>query len=221
MPSLLHPTLRDISPQLDADKLKNTGRMVQEEFTPDAESCSEWREMHAKWIEIYFQRDKTEKPFDGASQDTLPILAEACDQFHARASKAMFPARGRKMIRCVPTGSWDALAAERAERVEKHLQWQLLDSSSQYRKSKDAMLIGLPLHGTVFTKTYFDPFYMASRTENVRATDMIVPYGTGPRTIENLPRNTQHVWHPAHYARRLTAQGYYNQELSAFKDRGN
>src|SRR6266511_3365308 len=221
MPSLLHPTLRDISPQLDADKLKNTGRQVQEEFTPDAESCSEWREMHAKWIEIYFQRDKTEKPFEGASDDSLPILAEACDQFHARASKAMFPARGRKMIRCVPTGAVDPMSLERAQRVEKYLQWKLLDRGSDYRQAKDAMLMALPLHGCMFSKVFMDPVTGRLAVRNVRATDLIIPYGTGPRMLDDIGRKTEIQWVRRHHANKLASTGYFNQPLMPWSSRGS
>src|SRR5574338_257765 len=103
MPSLIHPTLRDISGAIEEPLLRELTSRMSEEFRADADSCADWREMHAKALEVYFQRDKTEKPFEGASEDSLPILAEACDQFHARSSKAMFPNRGRKIIRCVPT----------------------------------------------------------------------------------------------------------------------
>jgi len=221
MPSnLLHPTLRDISSMLSVDQLKTIARQVQEDFKPDAESCAEWRDMHAKWLEIYFQKDKTEKPFEGASEDSLPILAEACDQFHARASKAMFPARGRKIIRCVPTGAVDPISLERSQRVEKYLQWQLLDRSSAYRQAKDAMLMALPLHGCVFSKTYLDPVTGRLTVKNVRATDLILPYGIGPRMLEDLPRKTEIQWIPRHYASRLTQNGYFNQPLAPWSSRG-
>lgn len=217
--SLIHPTLRDIAPKLPDPTLKAIAAQLREEFRADSDSCAPWRDMHAQWIEIYFQRDRTKKPFIGASEDSLPILAEACDQFHARASKAMFPNRGRKIFRCVPTGADDPIARERATRVEKHFKWQLIDSSSAYRQSKDAMLTALPLHGSVFTKAFIDPISGVRAVRNVRATDLILPYGAGPRVLEDVPRKTEVCWIPNHYARRLHAYGYFSKPVTPWSAR--
>ncbi|HSN22661.1 MAG TPA: hypothetical protein VLS45_00605, partial [Methylomicrobium sp.] len=211
MASPLHPTLRNIVPNLGEDAVKTLSREVTERFKVDLESAAEWREMHAEWMEVYFQRDTTAKPFDGASEDSLPILAEAVDQFQARALKAMFPARGRKAIRVIPTGSVDNIAIERAKRIEKHLQWQLIDSQSMYRTTKDLLLTSLPLHGSVFSKVHRCPLTGRLAVSNVRATDLVVPYGSGSRSIEDLPRKTEISWLPAHQAQRLTATGYFSE----------
>lgn len=217
---LIHPTLQDISTRFPEPVLQNIARQVQEEFKPDAESCSAWRDMNAQWMETYFQKDKTKKPFEGASEDSLPILAEACDQFHARASKAMFPSRGRKIIRCVPTGAVDTFSLERAARVEKYLQWLLCERGTGYRQAKDAMLMSLPLHGCMFTKTFLDPITGRLTVKNVRATDLICPYGVGPRSLEDLPRKTEIQWVPTHYAQRLTAAGFFNSMPALWNSRG-
>lgn len=217
----LHPMLRDISAGMDESERNAIGQQVVEEFRSDSESCQAWRDMHAEWLEIYFMRDRTQKPFEGASEDSLPVLAEACDQFHARASKAMFPGHGRQIIKCVPIGVDDPLSRERAKRVEKHMQWQLLDIGPAYRRGKDALLMGLPLHGSAFTKAMVDPITGARGVKNVRATDLIMPYGTGPRLLEDVPRKSEIIWLPKHHAARLTATGYFNQPVAPWSARAS
>jgi hypothetical protein len=67
------------------------------------------------------------------------------------------------------------------------------------------------LHGSVFTKTYFDPVKKRNVTENVRAIDLVVPYGTGPRDLEDLERKTQIIWMPMHRAAFLHNAGFFTE----------
>src|SRR3990167_4001091 len=52
---------------------------------------------------------------------------------------------------------------------------------------------------------------------NVRATDLVVPYGTGPRDIEDLSRKTEIIWMPMHQARRFVKSGYFLEEPEPYK----
>lgn len=205
-----HPELRNLVDSLEEKELAEIASTVVEDFKADWESGAKWREMHADWLKLYYQQDKPKNPpWEGASTESIPMLAEACNQFHARAFQAMFP--NKNIIKSTPIGKADAAAKQRAERVSRHLSWQLMTRDRGYKRNKDRLLLGLPLHGSVFSKTYFDPVKKRNVTENVRAIDMVVPYGTGPRDIEDLERKTQVIYMPMHRAAWLHNAGFFSE----------
>lgn len=232
-----HPELRNLVDSLEEKELSEIGAKVVEDFKADWESGSEWRNMHAAWLRLYYQKDTPKNPpWEGASNESIPMLAEACNQFHARAFQAMFP--NKNIIKSTPVGKADSAAKERCERISRHMSWQLMTKDRSYKRNKDRLLLGLPLHGSVFTKTYFDPVKKRNVTENVRAIDLVVPYGTGPRDIEDLERKTQVIYMPMHRAAWLKNAGFFSEmpeqyameerseqdkahdELSGFSDSG-
>lgn len=135
------------------------------------------------------------------------MLAEACNQFHARAFRAMFPSRD--IIKVIPVGNIDARSKERAERVAKHMSWQLMVRDRTYKRNKDRLLLSLPLHGSFFTKTYYDPALRSNVIRNIRATDLIVPYGVGPRDLDDLDRKTEVIWLSKAVGEWLHSQKYF------------
>ncbi len=212
----LHPEARNLALDMDDDTLSEIGNHVYETWSHDRQSRSEWEAMHAEWVSLYYQKDKPKNPpWEGSSQESLPLLAEGCTQFSARAYKAMFP--GQQIIRAVPTGQATAADKARAERVGRHMSWQLMVKDRNYKRNKDRLLLSLPLHGSFFTKTYWDPIAEKIQVRNVRATDLVVPYGTGPRDIEDIERKTEMIWIPEHRGKMLAREDYFTEAPAPYK----
>lgn len=212
-----HPELRNLAEDLDEEELGEIAKAVIEDYRSDEESRQEWLTMHADWIKLYFQRDEPQNaPWEGSSKESVPMLAEACNQFHARAFQAMFP--NRNIIRAIPAGKSDAAARGRAERIGEHMSWQLTTKDKNYKKNKDRLLLSTPLHGSCFTKTYRCPVRKRNVTENVRAVDLVVPYGTGPRDLEDIERKTHIVWLPLNRGKKLEDQGFFIEEPVAWEE---
>lgn len=212
----LHPELRNLAEDLSEEELGEIASEGIENFNNDIESAGEWHSMHADWLRLYFQKDHPlNPPWEGSSEESVPVLAEACNQFHARAFPAMFPSRN--IIRSIPVGKTDEKAKERAERVGTHLSWQLMVKDRSYKRNKDRLLLSLPLHGSFFTKTYRCPVRRRNITENVRATDLVVPYGTGPRDLEDIERKTEIIWMPLNKAKALTKKGFFIGDTEAWE----
>src|SRR3546814_10211645 len=105
-----------LAAELPEEELKEIASTVIREYKQDEDSRSEWLEMHAHWLDLFYQNDKAKNPpWEGASSESMPILAEACNQFHARAFQAFFPTRS--VIKCSPTGKIEPADSYRAERV--------------------------------------------------------------------------------------------------------
>ena len=211
----LHPEVRNIASQYTS-KLDDIASQVWETWKSDRESRGEWETMHAQWQKLYYQKDKPlNPPWEGSSEESLPLLAEGCTQFSSRAYKAMFPSQ--QIIKCVPTGQATAEDKARAERVGRHMSHQLMVRDKTYKKNKDRLLLSLPLHGHFFTKTYYDPTRKMTVVKNVRAMDLVVPYGAGPRDIEELSRKTEEIHKPMHECRRLVREGYFTEEPEPYR----
>lgn len=206
-----HPELVNLATDLDDDELGNIAAQCTEEFKYDWESGQQWREMHADWLRLYFQKDKAKNPpWEGASEESIPMLSEACVQFRARGSKALFPSD--KVITAAPIGKVDEQSKERAERVSTHMSWQLIHKHKGYKRDKKRLLTGLPLHGSFFVKTYYDPLLKRNVNRNVRPTDFVVPYGTGSRDLEDIDRKSEIIPITVNQSKYLVNTGYFIKE---------
>lgn len=184
-------------------------------FKNDLDSREEWEDMHAKWLEQYMQTTKAETPpWDGSSQDSIPVLAEAVNQFQSRSYRAFFP--NRYFIDALPVGAPSMGARERAERIARHMSWQLGVKDRTYKPNKNQMFMATAIDGSDFTKTYWSPTRKQVIVERVRAHDLVVPYGVGPRRLEEIERKTQIKWCSINETRILHAQGWYVDEAKPY-----
>lgn len=203
-----YPEHRNIAEDLEETELAEIAEEAFEDYKNDEQSRQEWMRMHTDWLRVYYQRDRPlNPPWEGSSTESVPSLAEGCTQFHARAFQAMFP--NRRFIRGIPTGKTDAQSRERAERIGTHMSWQLLIKDKSYKRNKDRLLLGLPLHGSFFTKSYHCPVRKRNVVENVRPVDLVVPYGTGSRDLEDLDRKTQILWTTKVRGQKLTDSKFF------------
>lgn len=213
----VHPELNNLAAELDEEELAKIGAECHEDFTKDAESRTEWMKMHSEWMRIYFLKDKPKSaPWPGSSEESIPMLAEGCNQYHARSYQAMFPTRN--IIRCIPVGKVDSKSKDRAQRVGTHMSWQLTVKDRTYKKNKDRLLLAQPLHGCVFTKTYYDPVTNSNVIRNVRAVDLVLPYGVGPRDLEDIDRKSEIIWISLDYAKYLESVGYFSNVPDAWNE---
>lgn len=204
-----HPELHNLAHDFPEEKLKKIGERVVEDFERDEETRKGHMEEHAHWLRLYYQTDRPKnQPWEGSSDESIPLLAEGCNQFHARAYPAFFP--NRDIIKAVQAGKVDKETADRAARVGKHMSWQLLTHDRTYKRKKDTLLLATPLHGSFFTKTYRDPMRrIPNVVDNVRINDLVLPYGAGPRAMEDIERKTQIIPMSVNRTRAAAAKGYF------------
>lgn len=188
----------NIAQDLDAETLRAIGKEVYNGFKDDEDSREEWLEMHTFWLSLYMQQDYAENSDAerawGATE-SVPILMEACDQFQSRSYKIFFP--NDTFISAIPmrrtVGDQKELEA-RAERIGKHMSYQLGFEDRSYKQDKDALFLGVAIHGSFFTKTYFSEKYRRFKVDNVRPTDLVIPYHVGPVRMEDLRRKSHVIY---------------------------
>lgn len=195
-----HPELVNLAKYMPPQELEILGQQCYEEYKQDEESRADWLKMQAEWVELYYGRNKPKNPpWEGASDDHLPILAEGCVQFHARAYKAFFSSQS--FVSGMATGKISGEDRERAERVGKYMSWQLGVADKTYKRRKDRLLKALPLHGSYFTKTYRDNLNRRIVVENVSPLDLVANYTSTGVDVDDLERKTQCIYLPPRLGR--------------------
>ena len=125
--------------------------------------------------------------FDGASKVVHPVMAEACVDFAASASKELLPPDG--IVKSNIKGNADRLKEETAARKVDFLNWQLSEQVPEYRDEMEQLLTQLPLGGSQFLKWRFDLEQKRPTCEWVAIDNIYLPYAstnfyTSPRVTE-------------------------------------
>jgi chaperonin GroES len=147
----------NIADTLDDDELLRIGNKVKEEFDLDKKSRGEWEDLTQKAMKIVNQVYETKTtPWPNASNIKYPLITTAVIQHASRAYPEVV--RGGRIVN-VAAGGPDpqGLKKDRAERLAKHMSYQLLVESDTWEAGLDKLLHMLPVLGTVFKKTYYNP----------------------------------------------------------------
>jgi hypothetical protein len=161
-------------------------------------------------------------PFEGASAVTYPLIGEACVQFQARAIEEVFPSEGPCKTKIIGARTEEKEA--QAERVEHHMNYQMTEQDRAYFWNTDQMLFWMPVAGSAFKKTYYDPISDMVVSRLVFPGDFIVPYiATDLRTS---PRYTHRLYRTDGELKRLMSTGFYrevplSQPGNTFTDTGD
>lgn len=198
-------------------------------FKDDEDSRAEWLDQHAFWLSLYMQHDYAENSDSERSwgaTESIPILTEACNQFQSRTYKTFFP--NDTFVSAVPMrrSADDRPALEdRADRIGKHMSYQLSFMDRNYRKDKNALFLGVATHGSFFTKTYpkdmkKKPKNLPFKVDNVRPTDLVINYQSGPIRIEDVRRKTHIIRTTVGETEDLVQQGFFTQAATAYTQEG-
>ena len=154
----------NIAEGMDEQELNDIGAKVVEEFLVDEKSGETWRERNKEFLELAQQikKDKT-TPWPGAANVKLPLLADACIKFHARAYAEIVKDDGIVRVKIVGD-DLDNMKAERGERVSEYMDYQLMEGVEEWEPDTDKLLLMLALSGHLYRKTYYDRSYGRMRT---------------------------------------------------------
>lgn len=186
---------------MDDNQRNKIGQEIKKGFEDDNDTRSDWLEMHEFWLRLYMQTDSavnSDSERDWGATESIPILTEACDQFQGRSYKAFFP--NETFVSAVPVShSKDSqkrkIMEDRAERVGRHISWQLGIKNKNYKKDKRALMLGVAVHGSFFTKTYFNTYKGNTVCiDNVRPTDLVINYHVGAKRIEDVRRKSHIIY---------------------------
>lgn len=114
--------------------------------------------------------------FDGASKVVHPVMAEACVDFAASASKELLPPDG--VVKSNIKGNDDKQKEHTAERKVTFMNWQLSEQVPEYRDEMEQLLTQLPLGGSQYLKWRYDDEQRRPTCEWIPIDNIILPYAT-------------------------------------------
>jgi len=203
---------KNLAEGMDEGKLRQIGEESYQAFTKDRESRQQFDMKRKIWHELYYQTHTPESPpWSGASEESIPVLAESCNSYQSRAYKAFFPSRD--FVQAIPGNSKKKEEVELAERIGKHMSYQLGVNDRRYKKDKLAMFLSTAKEGSDFTKTWYDPLKKRPVIRRVRIDDLIVPYGVGPRELEDIDRISEICRLSMNKSKILAKSGYFTKPL--------
>lgn len=186
----------NLAESLDDDKAKQIGQEILRGYKSDDSTRAAWLDLHTFWLQLYMQTDYAINAEDGrdwGATESVPLLTEACDQFQSRTYKAFFPNQqfvSAVVLRHSSDPAERQALEDRADRIGRHMSWQLGVQNKDYKRNKRALFLAVAAHGSFFTKAYFDTDKKVIRIDNVRPTDFVVNYTVGAKRIDELRRKT-------------------------------
>lgn len=216
------PQSPNLAFDLDETLLARIGSKVCEEYEIDVtsrkEACYEEKLERALKLATMAHEAKT-TPWENASNVKYPLIIQAAIQFNARSYPAVID--GPSVVKGSTKGVPSSEKSARAERVGKHMSWQVLDEEEEWEDDTDALLLRLPILGTLVRKTYFDPT-LGRNCSHVLGPDEFVVNYKAKRDLTLVPRAT-HVltFYPHEIIEKKRAGLWLDVELGQPTDAAN
>lgn len=179
----------NVAEDLTDQQLNDIGCRVVRECDIDEQSRSEWLEVAKRALErVKLKSTAKNYPFENASNIKYPLLTTAALQFAAKAYPAII--EGQRVVKGQVIGDdKDGTKRSKADRISKHMSYQLLNEMTEWEEDTDTLLHQLPIVGCAFRKTWYDITLQRNRSEMVSALDLVV--NNGSRSLDTVPRITQ------------------------------
>jgi len=196
----------NLAESIDDGDLESLASDLIESFTSDRDSRKDWASAYITGLDLLGMKieDRTQ-PWAGASGVYHPMLTEAVVRFQAQAMAELMPASGP--VRTKIMGKLTPEKAEQANRVQTEMNYLITEEMPEYRDELEQMLFRLPLAGSAFKKTYYDPILERPASVFVPAEDFVVSYGAS--NLRVCPRFTHVMKKTDNEVRELQVVGFY------------
>lgn len=208
----------NLAQDLPTDKQSEIGKEIKNGYQDDDSSRSDWLDMHTFWLSLYMQTDAMQNAVedrDWGATESIPILTESANQFQGRTFKTFFPQPefiSAKVLQHTLDPVKQQNQDDRADRIGRHMSWQLGVQNKYYKKDKSGLFLGVAVHGSFFTKTYFDAQKTKKpKIQNIRPTDLVINYNIGSIRIEDVRRKSHVIYSTVGECQQYVQDGYFSQ----------
>lgn len=171
--------LHNIAETLSEDDLCRIGEEAKKGYEYDLQSRVQWERDIDEWMRLATQvREPKSYPWPRASNVKYPLLTTAAMQFAARAYPSLIPSNGQVVKSQVIGKDPDGSKFELASRVDTFMSYQLMHEMYGWEEDMDKLLIMLPVVGTVFKKTFWDPVTEQNVSKLILPKNLVVNYWT-------------------------------------------
>jgi hypothetical protein len=176
------------------------------EYESDRASRLDWEKTYIEGLDLLgLKFEERTKPWDGACGVFHPMLAEAVIRFQAQTIQEIFPASGPAKAKTV--GKQTRETEKQAARVVGYLNYLATEKMVEYRDETEKLLFNLPIAGSAFRKTYYDPSMKRPCSMFVPADDFVVSYST--TSLETCQRATHVMREAPNRVKKMQHLGWY------------
>lgn len=216
---LRHAKSINIAEDLTDEDLGEIGSRALRGYKIDKASRADWEKGVQSAMDLAMQvAEEKQYPWPKAANVKFPLLTTAALQFNARAYPAIL--NGRNIVKGQVNGEDDGTKRARADRVARHMSYQLTEEMLEWDEDTDKLLVILPIVGMAFRKTWFDPTLGRNRSELVTAQKLVV--NNGAKSLETASRLTHEIdpLYPHEIVERVNSGVYRDVELGIPQDSG-
>lgn len=207
--------VKNLANLIKRPELDTLAMQVKRDYDIDENSRADWKAKYRVWMDLAMQVTTPKTyPWSNASNVQFPLLTVAALQFNARAYPAIVV--GRNVVKGTVIGDDKGVSAldpatrqplgqpdqpvwlvqpgakqARADKIGRHMSWQLLTEMPEWENQTDQLLMALPIVGCLFRKTWYDPSRRRNVSETVSAMRLCVNYHA--KSFETAPRYTEEL----------------------------
>lgn len=166
----------NVAKSLPEEERKKIAEDVYRGVNSDIESRRPWYNANINALKMALQiKENKSFPWPNAANVKYPLVTIASLQFQARAYANLVDTKN--MVRGKVNG-YDPSGekAEKAERIGKHMTYQLMDKIENWDEDMDTLLIVLPVSGSAFKKVYYSNRNERETIDLVLPQDLVVNY---------------------------------------------
>lgn len=167
----------NIAEHLDEDKLRKIGNDCAEGFEKDLSSRDVWERKIDEYTKLALQiQEQKAYPWPKASNVKYPLLSTSAMQFAARAYPTLVPSDGKVVIGQVIGKDPDDSKQDQAERISTYMSYDIMHQMTGWEEDMDKLLIMLPIVGTMFKKTFWNPVKKQNCSHVLLPKNVVVNY---------------------------------------------
>lgn len=184
---------KNLCDEYDAGTLKELGLKIKQWYDEDCESRNPWYEKSEQWLKLATQVvEKKTYPWPDAANVKYPLLTTAAMQFAARAYPALVP--GPNLVAGLVIGRDEGgMKEQQADRVGKHMSFQLMYEMPGWEEDMDRLCLMLPIVGCLFKKTYYHELEKCNCSDLILPQDLVLDYYA--KTVESATRKTHVIYY--------------------------
>ncbi len=181
----------DLTDRFSPADLATIGKTCFQGYQTDKLSRAPWERRTSAAMDLAMQIAKDKNfPWQGAANIIFPLVTIAALQFSARSYPAIIQGTDVVKYRVIGTDP-KGETKKRAERIARHMSWQVLEEDEAWEEQHDRLLINLAVVGCSFIKSYYDGAAGHNVSELVTARDLVMDYWA--KSTEKCARKTHIV----------------------------
>jgi chaperonin GroES len=180
---------QNLCDRFSKEDLQKIGGLVHRGYQSDLTSRSKWQRRMEAGMDLAMQVQKDKSfPWPNCSNVTFPLVTIAAFQFSSRSYNDLIS--GTEIVKYRVTGiDIDQKLRDQADRISRHMSWQVLEEDTSWEEEHDKLLINLGIVGCNFVKTFYSGRSECQISELVMARDFVLHYKA--KSVEECPRKTQ------------------------------